>query len=87
MVGVSTDPPEKAERFRQELGLPYPVVADPQGTIVRAYRCRWPVVGWARRVSYVVGQDGLIKDAYHSERAPLEHAARACSFVLPARRG
>lgn len=77
VVGVSTDPPAKSERFRRELELPFPLVGDPEGRIVRAYRARWPIVGWARRVTYVVGSDRRIREAYHSETAVLEHAARA----------
>lgn len=81
MVGVSTDPPETAQRFRKELGLPFPLVGDPSGKIVRAYHARWPIVGWARRVTYVIGTDRRIREAYHSETAVLEHAARACAAL------
>jgi peroxiredoxin len=81
VVGVSTDPPAKAELFRKELGLPFPLVGDPDGTIVRAYRARWPIVGWARRVTYVVGTDRRIREAFHSESAVLDHAARACAAL------
>jgi peroxiredoxin len=77
VVGVSGDPVEKAERFRRELGLPFPVVGDPSGAILRAYGARWPILGWARRVSYVVGRDGLIQGAYHDERHPAHHVQRA----------
>jgi thioredoxin-dependent peroxiredoxin len=82
VVGVSTDPPEKAELFRRELELPFPMVGDPTGAIVRAYRVRWPIVGWARRVTYVVGTDRRVMVAYHSELAADEHAARACGALV-----
>jgi peroxiredoxin Q/BCP len=77
VVGVSTDAPETAERFGRELDLPFPLVGDPGGAIARAYRARWPLVGWARRVTYVIGPDRRIREAFHSETAVLEHAARA----------
>jgi peroxiredoxin len=79
VVGVSSDTAEKSDRFRRELDLPFPLVADPQGAILRAYAVRWPVIGWARRVSYVVGRDGLVEDAYHDERHATAHVERACS--------
>lgn len=81
MVGVSTDPPATAERFRRELDLPFPVVGDPGGAIARAYGARWPVVGWARRVTYVIGPDRRVHEAFHSETAVLEHAARASAAL------
>jgi len=81
VVGVSTDPPAKAERFRRELDLPFPMVGDPSGDIVRAYGVRWPIVGWARRATYVIGTDRRVMVAYHSEMAVDQHAARACSAL------
>jgi peroxiredoxin Q/BCP len=82
VVGVSTDPQEKVERFRRELDLPFPMVGDAAGAVVRAYRVRWPVVGWVRRVTYVVGTDRRVLVAYHSEMAVDEHAARACGVLV-----
>ena len=41
---------------------------------------RWPIVGLARRVSYVVGQDGKVKQAFHSELDPEAHVAEACAY-------
>ena len=79
VVGVSTDPQEKVDRFRRELDLPFPMVGDPEGAVVRAYEVRWPVVGWARRVTYVIGGDRRVMVAYHSELHFDEHASRACS--------
>ena len=80
MVGVSSDTQQKADEFRRQLDLPFPLVGDSPGAVLRAYRVRWPLIGWARRVSYVVGTDGIIQDAFHSERAPHEHVARACAI-------
>jgi peroxiredoxin len=78
---VSADTAEKAEAFRKALDLPFPLVGDEEGRIVRAYKVRWPIVGWARRVSYVIGTDGRVREAYHSEMAVTEHAERACSLL------
>ena len=81
VIGVSTDPQPKVDRFRRELNLPFPMVGDPEGAIVRAYEVRWPVVGWARRVTFVIGADRRVIVAYHSELHFDEHAARACTAV------
>ena len=75
MVGVSTDAQDKVDRFKRELSLPFPMVGDPDGAIVRAYQVRWPVVGWARRVTYVIGGDRRVIVAYHSELHFDEHRA------------
>lgn len=77
MIGVSADKPETAARFAESLDLPYPLVGDPQGDILRAYKVRWPLVGLAQRVSYVIGRDRRIESAYHSELHAKAHVARA----------
>jgi peroxiredoxin Q/BCP len=42
VVGVSGDTQETNGRFGESLGLPFPLVGDPDGTILKAYRVRWP---------------------------------------------
>jgi peroxiredoxin Q/BCP len=81
VIGVSGDSQETNERFRKSLDLPFPLVGDPEGTILRAYRVRWPLVGLAQRVTYAIGQDGRILLAFHSELTPTAHAARACETL------
>lgn len=82
VVGVSADSQERADAFRASLQLPFPLVGDPEGAILRAYRVRWPLVGWARRVTFVIGRDGKVQDAHHSERAGKGHVAQACSQLV-----
>ena len=81
MIGVSGDSPETNERFRKSLDLPFPLVGDPQGTILRAYRVRWPLVGLAQRVTYAIGQDWRVLLAFHSELNPTAHVAKACEAL------
>jgi peroxiredoxin len=80
VVGVSADAQETADRFGESLALPFPLVGDPKGAILRAYQVRWPIVGLARRVSYVVGKDRKVEEAFHSELDPEAHAAEACAY-------
>ena len=81
MVGVTSQAPEVTERFRESLGLPFPLVGDPKGTVLKAYGVRWPLIGLAKRVTYVIGQDRTILSAFRSERSMTAHAAQACEFV------
>jgi peroxiredoxin Q/BCP len=81
VVGVSRDPQATSDRFRESLGLPYPLVGDPEGTILRAYKVRWPVVGLAQRVTYVVGKDRSVRLAFHSEFDVKAHATEACAAL------
>ena len=81
MIGVSKDDQETSERFRKSLDLPFPMVGDSSGAILRAYRVRWPLIGLARRVTYVVGHDRRIRSAYESQHHVDHHVAQACAVV------
>ena len=81
MIGISGDSQETNDRFRKSLDLPFPMVGDPEGTILRTYRVRWPLVGLAQRVTYAIGQNGRILLAFHSELNPAAHAAKACEAL------
>jgi len=83
VVGVSADKPGTSARFRESLDLPYPLVGDPEGGILRAYKVRWPLVGLAQRVSYVIGRDRRIESAYHSELHATAHIT--CALKVAAR--
>lgn len=80
-MGVSNDTQETSDRFAKSLDLPYPLVGDPDGEILRDYKARWPILGLARRVTYLVGRDRRVETAYHSERDAESHVAEACAFV------
>ena len=82
---MSADAPEKSERFRQSLELPFPMVGDPSGRILRDYRVRWPLLGLARRVSYVIGSDRKIRLAHRAELDVESHVQKALAAVGAAR--
>ena len=72
---------ETNDRFRESLGLPFPLVGDPGGTILKAYRVRWPLIGLAKRVTYVIGRDRKVLRAYRNELDMTAHAAQVCEVV------
>ena len=84
VVGVSGDSQELNDRFKASLDLPYPLVGDPDGAILRAYKVSWPIVGMAQRVTYVISPKHEIRVAFHSEFRFDAHVAKACAGVTPA---
>ena len=81
VVGVSSDPQATSDRFRKTLELPYSLVGDAKGTVLSAYNVRWPVIGWAQRVTYLVGKDRKVRFAVHSEFDIPAHVSEACAAV------
>ena len=73
---MSTDDAATLSRFHQEEALPYPLVSDAAGEITRAYRVRWPILGLARRVTYLIGPDRKVRLAFHGERDVKAHPDR-----------
>jgi len=87
VVGISVDPVEAQQKFRESCDLPFDLVADADGTISR----RFGVLGalhLARRTTFVVGPDGSIVEVIRVWR-PGRHAELALERVrqLPARAG
>jgi peroxiredoxin len=75
---VSADTQDRNDAFASSLGLSYPLVGDPEGGILRAWGVRWPLVGLARRVSFVIGRDGRIASVFRSELDAEAHVREAC---------
>lgn len=67
IVGVSVDDQETQRRFRDEHQLPFPVLADPGGSVARSYgvfglqKADGTVLPEARRVTFIIGPDGTIR--------------------------
>lgn len=86
MIGVSGDTQHTQDRFARSLELPFPLVGDPDGAIRSAYGVKWPILGLARRVTFVVGKDRRIRGVTRAERDALAHVAEACALVRTAAR-
>lgn len=79
VVGISVDPREAQQKFRQGCGLPFDLVADADGTISRGFG----VLGalrLARRTTFVVGADGAIVEVIRTWR-PRRHAELALERI------
>jgi peroxiredoxin Q/BCP len=74
IVGISADSVEIHRRFRESLSLPYPLLSDPEKTVIRLYdvKRRLPVLP-NKRVTYIVSKAGIISGVYHHETAFGQH--------------
>ncbi len=62
LIGVSVDPPAAQRKFADDCHLPFPLVADVDRTIAKAYGVLG-LLGFAKRVTFWVGADGKIQEA------------------------
>ena len=79
VLGVSVQDAASHREFRTKHSLNFPLIADPTKEICRAYSALG-LLGEAKRVTYVIGADGTIVDAFKSIN-PKPHVARALAVV------
>ena len=60
VIGVSFDSGESHQKFISKYSLNFPLIADTDGKIADAYGVRMPDKPMARRVSFLIGEDGKI---------------------------
>jgi peroxiredoxin Q/BCP len=61
LLAISTDSVEAHRRFQASLSPPFPLLADSDGTVARAYGVYDEVSRRARRAVVVIGSDGVIQ--------------------------
>jgi peroxiredoxin Q/BCP len=68
VLGCSIDSVESHKAFIKKYSLPFPLLLDPDHGIARAYGADngIPILGLDRRVTYVIGENGLILKVYPS---------------------
>lgn len=63
VVGVSPQDQASHEKFKQEHALPFTLLSDPQKVAIKAYDVDGPFGVGVRRATFLIDQEGTIKDA------------------------
>jgi len=61
VIGVSADTAASHAAFAAKYHLPFPLLADPDRRIIEAYNVRMPLLGLAKRVTFLIDRQGLIR--------------------------
>lgn len=75
VVGISPDSPERLAKFRTKEGLTFPLVSDPDRSVLSAYGAfgekslYGKLVNGVIRSTFVIGPDGRIEKAMYNVRA------------------
>jgi thioredoxin-dependent peroxiredoxin len=81
VLGISPDSPAKLARFREQEGLTFPLLADPDRRVLAAYGAYGEKMMYGKktlgviRSTFVIGADGRIERAYYGVKAT-GHVAR-----------
>jgi thioredoxin-dependent peroxiredoxin len=80
-VGVSRDDVETQARFADEHRFDYPLLADPDGEVARAFGAKRPGPLWSKRQTYVVAPDLTLLGSISSETDMEKHADEALELL------
>ena len=62
VVGISVDSVATQKKFKEQLKVPYTLLSDEGGKVAAQYGGKVPVLGLANRATYVIEQDGTVKE-------------------------
>ena len=81
VVGISTDDAATQCHFAQALTAPFPLIGDFDKAIARAYGVLWPLVGMARRVTFIIAPDRSVLAIFRHELQVVKHRDDVLRFV------
>jgi peroxiredoxin Q/BCP len=90
VIGVSSDTTMVHERFAQQHGLPFRLLADERGRVRALYRVPRLLGLFPGRVTYVIDRDGIVRHVIKAHFSPGRHireALQAASLLSVGARG
>jgi peroxiredoxin Q/BCP len=64
VLGVSADDVASHQAFASKFSLPFSLLADPERKIIDAYGVRMPVLGIAKRVTFLIDKKGIVRRVF-----------------------
>ena len=61
ILGVSADDASSHKAFAEKFHLPFSLLADPDKRIIGAYGVKMPLLGFSRRVTFLIDRQGLVR--------------------------
>ncbi len=61
VLGVSADSGLSHKAFAEKFHLPFSILADPDKRIIGAYGVRMPLLGFAKRVTFLIDKQGVVR--------------------------
>jgi peroxiredoxin len=81
VIGVSSDPMPRQCEFARAHDVSFPMIADADRTIARAYQVLFMLLPLAHRVTYVIDGNGVIAGVFNHEFAVVKHLDEVLGFV------
>jgi len=81
LLGISSDDSTKHKAFADQYRLTFPLLADTDGAVRRAFGVPSTLWLFPGRVTYVIDRDGIVRMIYDSQIRAQQHVERALDAV------
>jgi len=81
VIGVSGDSAERHRTFAQQHKLSFPLISDADGSLRKAFAVPKTMGLFPGRVTYVIDQEGIIRQIFSAQFASDEHVRQAMTAV------
>jgi peroxiredoxin Q/BCP len=68
ILGVSADDAASHKVFAEKFHLPFSLLADPDKKIIQAYGVKMPLLGFAKRVTFLIDRQGVVRKVFRDAR-------------------
>ena len=68
VLGVSADTSQSHKAFAEKFHLPFSILADPDKHIIEAYGVKMPLLGFAKRVTFLIDRQGIVRKVIRDTR-------------------
>lgn len=81
VVGISTDDQKTQCKFAESLSVTFPMLADADAKVSRAYGVLWPLIERPRRATFVISPAGVIEAVFWHEVQVNKHLDDVFTFL------
>ena len=81
VIGISSDSTSSHRRFSERFGFPFPLLADPDGAVRKAYGVPKTLGILDGRSTYVIDRHGVVRKVFHSQLQVTKHVDHAIEAV------
>ncbi|HJW73191.1 MAG TPA: peroxiredoxin [Geothrix sp.] len=68
ILGVSADSSQSHKAFAEKYHLPFSLLADPDKKIITAYGVKMPLLGFSKRVTFLIDRQGVVRKVVQDVR-------------------
>jgi peroxiredoxin Q/BCP len=81
VIGISSDSVKSHRKFAQKYQLPFTLLSDKSGAVRKLFGVPSTFIVLAKRVTYVIDKQGIVRHIFSSEYMPQKHIKEALNTI------